>query len=215
MQGQCRFCLETTSSVENPLISPCKCSGSIKYVHSICINKWLLINRDPSKFTCSICKELFKIDIPPKYLEKLPDSNMVAHFLLQFPIVILFLLKYALLLILISDYITLGTLTDSYIQRNVYRSLSSYTMETCIVFNIIYFTLAFNNTDIIRVERYWDISKYQYRACTIFHLILIAFIYSGNTVMLYNMGYFAHIFWRVHCDTVRQINSEVMQELEG
>jgi hypothetical protein len=88
-------------------------------------------------------------------------------------------------------------------------------METCLVFNIVYFTLAYNSTAIIRVERYWDISKYQYRACTIFHLILIAFIYSGNTVMLYNMGYFAHIFWRVHCDTILQINREAMRELEG
>jgi E3 ubiquitin-protein ligase DOA10 len=35
----CRFCFEG-SELNNPLVNPCKCIGSMKYVHLQCIKKW-------------------------------------------------------------------------------------------------------------------------------------------------------------------------------
>ena len=32
----CRICFETESDI-NPLIYPCKCSGSMKYIHEACL----------------------------------------------------------------------------------------------------------------------------------------------------------------------------------
>lgn len=32
-QGQCRFCWGTESNEENPCIVPCKCSGSVGFIH--------------------------------------------------------------------------------------------------------------------------------------------------------------------------------------
>jgi RING-variant domain len=38
----CRICLNDISFDENsPLISPCKCSGSVKYIHLECLKKWI------------------------------------------------------------------------------------------------------------------------------------------------------------------------------
>lgn len=38
----CRFCLSDTIVQENPLLSLCKCDGSLKYVHLICLQNWLI-----------------------------------------------------------------------------------------------------------------------------------------------------------------------------
>jgi RING-variant domain len=37
----CRFCLSDTILTENPLLNICKCDGSLKYVHLLCIQSWL------------------------------------------------------------------------------------------------------------------------------------------------------------------------------
>jgi hypothetical protein len=39
--AQCRICFGTESLTENPLITPCDCTGSIKYIHTECIRHWL------------------------------------------------------------------------------------------------------------------------------------------------------------------------------
>ena len=36
----CRICYGEESNDENPLISPCKCNGSMKYIHYKCLKKW-------------------------------------------------------------------------------------------------------------------------------------------------------------------------------
>ena len=33
----CRICLSKLATVENPFISPCKCIGSIRYIHLKCL----------------------------------------------------------------------------------------------------------------------------------------------------------------------------------
>jgi len=38
----CRICLQSDAQDENNmLISPCKCSGSSKYVHKNCLEEWI------------------------------------------------------------------------------------------------------------------------------------------------------------------------------
>jgi len=36
----CRVCLSNENSNDNPLISPCICSGTMKYIHIECLNHW-------------------------------------------------------------------------------------------------------------------------------------------------------------------------------
>lgn len=37
----CRICFAENNTSENPLISVCKCAGSLKYIHLECLRTWL------------------------------------------------------------------------------------------------------------------------------------------------------------------------------
>ena len=51
----CRFCYSDSTSEENPLLSVCKCSGTMKFVHFLCLKEWLkyLINVQKGEGYCS------------------------------------------------------------------------------------------------------------------------------------------------------------------
>jgi E3 ubiquitin-protein ligase DOA10 len=51
MNFQCRICLEEDEL--DKLMSPCKCSGTSKYVHKYCLNKWIIISKKHEK--CNVC----------------------------------------------------------------------------------------------------------------------------------------------------------------
>ncbi|CAD8160016.1 unnamed protein product [Paramecium pentaurelia] len=65
--SQCRICFSKSGSLSNPLFSPCKCIGSMKYVHLNCLQIWIqqqikIKNQQSSiqyiwkKMECEICK---------------------------------------------------------------------------------------------------------------------------------------------------------------
>jgi len=37
----CRICLGEQGDGEDPFFSPCHCSGTMKYIHVLCLQKWL------------------------------------------------------------------------------------------------------------------------------------------------------------------------------
>lgn len=37
----CRICLSEDSDKDNPMISPCKCAGTMKFIHLECLKEWL------------------------------------------------------------------------------------------------------------------------------------------------------------------------------
>ena len=65
---KCRICLGEDSTKENPIISsPCKCSGSIKFIHADCLKHWLkskvtefknnlYLSYSWKEFECDVCK---------------------------------------------------------------------------------------------------------------------------------------------------------------
>ena len=71
----CRICYKSDSDIENPLISPCKCSGSMQYIHYKCLKHFIDIKMQKKidenfkfytwkNFECEICKYEY-----PKYLK--------------------------------------------------------------------------------------------------------------------------------------------------
>ena len=68
----CRICYDNSSSQENPLINPCQCKGSLKYIHYKCLSNWLknkieklnmnnpknnyLLTFPKALFNCELCK---------------------------------------------------------------------------------------------------------------------------------------------------------------
>lgn len=66
----CRICLEKNESEDNPLLTPCKCSGTMKFIHLECLQKWLrgktIIKQNAISTTiiykslsCELCKTTF------------------------------------------------------------------------------------------------------------------------------------------------------------
>ncbi|XP_041936059.1 E3 ubiquitin-protein ligase MARCH7 isoform X1 [Alosa sapidissima] len=64
----CRICQMAEESGSNPLIEPCRCTGSLQYVHQDCIKKWLLSKISSGSnldaiTTCELCKEKLHLNI--------------------------------------------------------------------------------------------------------------------------------------------------------
>ena len=52
----CKICFEKETKL-NPLISPCLCEGTMKYVHQSCLKHWIeTSNIKPNLSKCEICK---------------------------------------------------------------------------------------------------------------------------------------------------------------
>ncbi|CAD8138991.1 unnamed protein product [Paramecium octaurelia] len=59
--ASCRICFSSKASEINPLISPCKCEGSVKYIHLECLQKWIGIQlkiKQGDHFIQYLCKRL-------------------------------------------------------------------------------------------------------------------------------------------------------------
>ncbi|XP_056315588.1 E3 ubiquitin-protein ligase MARCH7 isoform X2 [Danio aesculapii] len=64
----CRICQMGEQWSSNPLIEPCKCTGSLQYVHQDCIKKWLRSKISSGSnleaiTTCELCKEKLHLNI--------------------------------------------------------------------------------------------------------------------------------------------------------
>ena len=71
----CRICLSDQQTPEDPLISPCKCSGTMKFIHLKCLREWLqsrlnikqsgsIVSYYWKSLDCELCKE----NLPSKVL---------------------------------------------------------------------------------------------------------------------------------------------------
>mmetsp|Transcript_4501 Transcript_4501/g.6796 ORF Transcript_4501/g.6796 Transcript_4501/m.6796 type:complete len:349 (+) Transcript_4501:2-1048(+) len=74
----CRICLSSKSSEQNPLVSPCKCSGSLKHIHLECLQLWvntkLTLKKYPKfrvyyweKLYCELCMQSLPTKIVCKH----------------------------------------------------------------------------------------------------------------------------------------------------
>ncbi|MCJ1342890.1 hypothetical protein MMC31_001079 [Peltigera leucophlebia] len=73
----CRIC-RGEGSKEEPLFYPCKCSGSIKFVHQNCLMEWLSHSQ---KKHCELCKTSFRFT--KLYHPHMPNSVPLPVFLRQ------------------------------------------------------------------------------------------------------------------------------------
>ena len=86
----CRICL-CEEEPENPIISPCECTGSVKYIHVNCIREWLEGKKHKKEtqyvnsyiwrgLECEICKAPYKDTIKlPKSTKEVSLLNFEVH----------------------------------------------------------------------------------------------------------------------------------------
>ncbi|RIA99398.1 hypothetical protein C1645_747237 [Glomus cerebriforme] len=81
------------------LISPCKCKGSLQYVHIDCLNQWRHSNvREEASYRCEVCKYEYKFYRPR--IAKIFSSGFTLHFLsLSLLFSIIYLVSYIVKLV--------------------------------------------------------------------------------------------------------------------
>ena len=71
---ECKICF-VESSVGNRLISPCNCSGTLKYIHKTCLMTWMdTWNKD--RMNCDLCGKRMR------YAELKPLEEVSTDFIL-------------------------------------------------------------------------------------------------------------------------------------
>ena len=95
---KCRVCFcEGNFEGKNPLISPCNCTGSVKYIHLNCLRKWLTskVNMKCSQtnniycytfksLECEICKAVIpeQVEYRGKYISLLDFKEIEPPYLI-------------------------------------------------------------------------------------------------------------------------------------
>lgn len=69
---QCRICQCDVSEIEesSPLIAPCLCMGTMKFVHQACLQKWI---KSSDKSSCELCKYVYKMSTKVKPFNKVRE----------------------------------------------------------------------------------------------------------------------------------------------
>jgi hypothetical protein len=74
----CRICYENEKD-GGPILSPCQCQGSVKYIHEKCLKSWIeSLKISPEESSCEICKYKFKIRHDYKQIY---SQEQTCHFL--------------------------------------------------------------------------------------------------------------------------------------
>lgn len=71
--GSCRIC-HCEGDEESPLITPCHCTGSLRFVHQACLQQWI---KSSDTRCCELCKYEFIMETKLKPLRKVRHSLCV------------------------------------------------------------------------------------------------------------------------------------------
>ena len=146
----CSICREQENSADK-LISPCKCSGTLKYVHFECIALWITTN---STNKCLICHSLYTdIDIQQK-------RRSFCEYLQEFSIFIVF----PIILLTIVFYFSLISYIQSVIAYSYGHNFSSnLTFYSSIVFLMFGFASTLVSFEVMSDDfNYWREVKIRY-----------------------------------------------------
>lgn len=119
LRESCRICLGTN---EELLIAPCKCRGTLKYVHESCLKQWIFVkfNRSQTAF-CELCQYNFQTKCTHEYNPKAArENNYCKCTIIVLSLIILFLMLLILVIVIcyrldfthqaLLSYITIGAI---------------------------------------------------------------------------------------------------------
>jgi E3 ubiquitin-protein ligase DOA10 len=91
MTLNCRICFE--EDIRDNLISPCLCSGHIKYVHRACLDNWRNIPSTNNKNfnSCEICNQKFILEIKKNLVNDL-NLNLKYKLYIGFEVILIILI---------------------------------------------------------------------------------------------------------------------------
>jgi hypothetical protein len=186
---ECRFCLDSGTD----MISPCKCSGSVKYIHSDCLYRWVreegvLIEE---RLNCSLCKS------PLFPLEVIPDPHERPYTILYSPLLVMAIVQYI--------FISRGILSKP--------SGLNVIQNGQITIHLIYATLFWNYMTIRNFDIYMRLLiKRGVYIIWLTHLYCIySFIFQQNMLMLLVSGMCIDLEWNQHVYILNRVNDFLLK----
>jgi hypothetical protein len=197
----CRFCLSETAEQNNPFLAPCNCSGSVKFVHLFCLNRWRNQNTERNYQICNLCHSEYIL--PKEYcLEKLPEHSW---------------------LFIILDYPILTNLTGHYIWAvtiglNSGSNLDAFTTYICtqLIYHLYYFVSIWLHWRVQKRERYWNAWKKEYRTLFFpsYGLLFLFAALSNNPFTWVVPSIYVTMGWHLHMQILKEMNQYDLRQIE-
>lgn len=184
----CRICFEN-EEFDNPLISPCLCNGTSKFVHKFCIRKWRKLNYNKRAFfKCMECNFNYVIEYSIPLENYFYSETLLQIFNLKLNYIVFNMLFFSLSLFLQTFELSMKKqiiyLFDSNPNRFFLEMLNSNTIYTTIYYYsiiVFFFSIWFHNFFVIspfffikRKRKYW---KKIFLKCMIHYILSYQFIF--------------------------------------
>ena len=192
----CRFCLDTERDSGQPFITPCVCKGSVKYIHSSCLKKWVIADETyiEERLLCSICKTPFQL----APLETIPPRIGYTLTILNNGLLVTTVHEYAYLL-----YVTVWKIPGPY-DRGV------VTIHACMM--LLYAFLMWLNFDVRNMGMYRSMYIGGHRwIVPCLHVALLVECYNNGTFNSFFISkLLIQFYWMEHVRILKKINEAIV-----
>jgi hypothetical protein len=232
-ENVCRFCLGSSNTENNPLIEPCNCTGTIKYVHSYCLTRWR-ISEYPIIARCSLCNSNYTTELCIHFEEHIMSMSYIRK-IFRNGVMFFFLLNYFYFLMMkfgqkttiyrmklidpldSNQIIRIEYETEEYEHdTNTYRVL--YKIACIIMYSIyngIFFTNFLNVRNRLLYIRHWIDMRYWNMYTTIV-FFFYGLLYTNHGYFLgglIHVTYYPYIFIE-HKKILENINRELIENVQ-
>lgn len=194
---QCRFCFESESTPRNPLISPCECIGTVRYVHKGCLRQWAAMDPAANARICTICRTPFKLQVLPAF-EVLPPERSWPCFFLRNMGYISLMAKYICFMTMIHHN-TLGYAFYTNMRDTEAAALSAYILFAAYQVKVANLNLYFS-----QLER-----GYIPYIFTVACVALGSLLHREDSLMTVILDLCMNMAWHEHLLALRRVNAEL------
>lgn len=199
---QCRFCLGSKHSDNNPLISPCHCKGSMEFVHFKCLNRWRNVDIERNGRTCSLCMTNYKLPRLHHY-EVVPVPNSWSLYIVNYPGLTLSFYHYVFIVCISSTH-----------NQNTIHEMETFYQGSQYIFHGLYALLVSSNWNVQNKRLYFAQMKTIWPFLFLFlHGFFFYLLPENPHVVGPLMSFYLGIYWKYHTRMLTNIN-ETLLEME-
>ena len=196
----CRFCLETRESSNEELVAPCKCSGTVKYLHTSCLKKWVSNEEQyiDTRLTCNMCETRYSVSFLPA-LEDIPDKLGIAMYILNNGIYITSFHEFLYIICIWPNNL------NFILERNMV-CVHAYTLFLYASLFTIHFRV--NNMRLYLSKYLWG----AWWCLPLLHIyILLTSYITGNFNRALLSKVCIHIYWLEHVRALKKVNMVILK----
>ena len=175
------------------MVSPCRCTGSVKYIHTNCRRLWVIQGGEiiQDRLYCSICR------YPLFTLEPVPRIPAWADFVLCNPILVATVVQYV--------FICVHSHTEI-------KPLYIFTRAQAIILTI-YTTLLVLSVRARHPSHYVRaiLNRYSYKYLIGHMYMLYSFYYEKNFLMVFGANLCMRAYWLEHLQILQHINDNIIK----